>query len=322
MAVVRNSASFPSDKKVLLFDDMLKNDCALFLYDQGVDVCGSLLSFIENGLVNGELCLYAYDTTSSKLQLERTFGKEISSGKLRPFPLGKGYLLKEIEKLNGELRELVWKARSEGLPVRVVVDFGGLVTRHSLNDAIGCVKGIIAKRAETIYSKKLRRGQPFHLAAITSFNLDSLDEDAVRAMVGLHKQVVISTRDGVSTLALNFRTREGPEALGVEVASKEVLEEFVKRHLETVVLSMLRERPMCGYDVIKTIYQRYHTFLSQGTVYPLLYSLEGRGLLAMEKQEGERSKVYTLTDEGKRAANREVQEFVKAQRYLLESIRK
>jgi len=321
MAVVRNSASFPSDKKVLLFDDLLKNDCALFLYDQGVDVCGSLLSFIENGMANGELCLYAYDTTSSKLQLEQSFGKEISGGKLRSLPLGKGYLPKEIEKLNGEIRELFWNASSKEPQVRVVVDFGGLVTRHSLNDAIECVKGIIAKGGETYYSRKLRKGKPFSLTAITAFNLDSLDEDAVRALVGLHKQVVVSTRDGVSTLALNFRTRGVPEP-GVEVASKEVLEEFVKRHLETVVLSMLRERPMCGYDVIKTIYQRYHTFLSQGTVYPLLYSLEGRGLLAMAKQEGERSKVYTLTDEGKRAAEREVQEFVKAQRYLLESIRK
>jgi DNA-binding PadR family transcriptional regulator len=214
------------------------------------------------------------------------------------------------------------KASSEELRVRVVVDFGGLVTRHTLNDAIDCVKGIIAKWGETYYSRKLRKGKPFSLTAITAFNLDSLDEDAVRALVGLHKQVVVSTRNGVSTLALNFRTRKGPEVPGVEVASKEVLEEFVKRHLETVVLSMLRERPMCGYDVIKTIYQRYHTFLSQGTVYPLLYSLEGRGLLAVAKAEGGRSKVYTLTDEGKRAAEREVQEFVKAQRYLLESIRK
>ena len=99
-------------------------------------------------------------------------------------------------------------------------------------------------------------------------------------------------------------------------------EKFVSENLKDIVLSMLQEQPMCGYDLIKAIFQRHDVVVSQGRVYPLLYSLEGRGLLAMAKQEGERSKVYTLTDEGKRAAEREVQEFVKAQRYLLESIRK
>ncbi len=322
MAVVKNSASFPLDKKVLLFDDLLKNDCALFLYGQGVDVWGSFYSFIENGLANGELCLCAYDQTSSKPHPDRAFGKAITEGKLWQFALGRGYLPKEIEGLEGELRRLYVKVRSEGCPARVLVDFGGLVTRHSFDNALNLVRDITAKGKETYYSRQARKEQPFPLTAITAFNLESLDEDAIKALVGLHKNVVISSRDGTTTLALNFRARKPLEEPGIEVAPKEVLEEFVKRHLDTLVLSMLRERPMCGYDVIKTIYQRYHTFLSQGTVYPLLYSLEGQGFLAMAKAEGERSKVYTLTDEGKRAADRKIDEFVRAQRYLLESIRK
>ena len=322
MVAVRNSASFPLDKKVLLFDDLLKNGCALFLYGQGVDVWGSFRSFIENGLATGELCLCAYDQTSSKLQLDRAFGEAVANGKLRPFSLGGGYLPKEIKQLNDELGKLYTKARSEERAVRVLVDFGGLVTRHSFDEALDFVKGIVAKGKGTLYPRRARKRQPFSQTAITAFNFESLGEDEIRALIGFHENVVISSQDGTTTLALNFRTRRGFEEPGIEVAPKEVLEEFVKRHLDTIVLSMLRERPMCGYDVIKTIYQRYHTFLSQGTVYPLLYSLEGQGLLAMEKAEGERSKVYTLTDEGKQAADRKIDEFIRAQRYLLESIRK
>ena len=322
MAAVKDSASFPLDKKVLILDDLLKNDYALFLYGQGVDVWGSFHSFIENGLANGELCLYAYDQTSSKLQLDRAFGDAIAGGKLHPFPLGRGYLPKEIEQLDGEFQKLCVRVRSEECPMRVLADFGGLVTHHSFDKAKDFVRGVIMRKGETYYSRQARKRQPFQLTAITAFSLESLDEGEIKALIGLHKNVVISSRDGTTTLALNFRIRRPFEEPGIEVAPREVLEEFVKRHLETLVLSMLRERSMCGYDVIKTIYQRYHTFLSQGTVYPLLYSLEERGLLAMAKAEGGRSKVYTLTDEGRRAAEQKVDEFIWVQRYLLESIRK
>jgi len=81
-------------------------------------------------------------------------------------------------------------------------------------------------------------------------------------------------------------------------------------------MALLPRSPMCGYDIIPTIYQRYHTFLSQGTGYPLLYSLEGEGLLSMVKSRSPRSEVYALTEEGK------INDFTSAQKYLLESIRK
>ena len=146
--------------------------------------------------------------------------------------------------------------------------------------------------------------------------------DAVKELMKLHDSVVISARNEYTMSMLNFHGGEVPESPSVETLPRDALERFVKRHLETLVLSMLRENRMCGYDVIRTIYQRYHTFLSQGTVYPLLYSLESKGLLKVVQSDSPRSKVYALTEQGEEIAKARINDFISAQKYLLESILK
>jgi len=321
MATPRNSATLPLEKKVLMLNDFLIDDCSLLLYSQGVDIWRSFGSFIDNGLANGETCLYAYDESNNKLQLDIVFGGAIADGKLLKFPLGRGYLPKEIEELSEELKNLCARARSDKCPARVLVDFGGLVTRHSFEKAVRFMKTLISKKGEKFTSREKRK-QPLLRTAITAFNLESLDEEEIKALIGISRNVVVSSLDGTTTLALNFRVRRGQLEPGIELAPKKSLEHFVKRHLETIVLSMLSEHPMCGYDVIKTIYQRYYTSMSQGTVYSLLYTLESKGLVTVIKAESQRSKLYTLTEQGRALAESRIKDFVAAQRYLLESIQK
>jgi DNA-binding PadR family transcriptional regulator len=319
MLTPKNSATIPLDKKVLLVNELLVNECSLLLYSPGVDVWRSFGSFIDNGLASGETCLYAYDETGIRLQLETIFGEAITQGRLLRFPLGRGYLPKEIEELGEKLEALCAKSRSEKRPARVLVDFGGLVTRHSFDKAVGLLRSLISLKEETFTLPQEKKKHPVLRTAIMAFNLESLDEEQIRTLMGICKNVIISTIDGTTTLALNFRSRRQLEP-EVELAPKESLEHFVKRHLETIVLSLLSEHPMCGYDVIKTIYQRYYTSLSQGTVYSLLYSLEAKGLVTVMKAESQRSKIYVLTDQGRKLAESRIKDFVTAQRYLLESI--
>lgn len=54
--------------------------------------------------------------------------------------------------------------------------------------------------------------------------------------------------------------------------------------------------------------------------YPLLYSLEGKGLLSVLKSRSPRSKVYVLTEEGQAGGGKHDKRFISAQKYLLESI--
>lgn len=80
---------------------------------------------------------------------------------------------------------------------------------------------------------------------------------------------------------------------------REDKEQQVLENIREIVVSMLREQPMCGYDLIKAVYQRYDVVVSQGRVYPLLYSLEMRGVLRSELKGNTQTKVYSVTPKPK-----------------------
>ena len=100
------------------------------------------------------------------------------------------------------------------------------------------------------------------------------------------------------------------------------IEKIVKNNLDLIVLYMLKDTPMCGYDVIREIFERYNIFLSQGTVYPLLYSLKGDGILQVEYDMGNmRTKIYTVTERGMETVNERLTEFIEANEYIIDSIK-
>ncbi len=101
------------------------------------------------------------------------------------------------------------------------------------------------------------------------------------------------------------------------------IENIVKSHLEIIVLSLLYDRPMCGYDLIKEIFARYNVFLSQGTIYPLLYSMKEEGIVQSGFTKGDmRTKIYSSTQEKRRNIEEKISEFIKAEEYILSSIKK
>ncbi|MBI4348412.1 MAG: helix-turn-helix transcriptional regulator [Elusimicrobia bacterium] len=87
--------------------------------------------------------------------------------------------------------------------------------------------------------------------------------------------------------------------------------EFLKGCTETIVLSLLAQRKMYGYELVSEIQERSGGFLrlGEGTIYPLLYTLERKGLVkgAWEgsKEKGRRRKYYALTAKGEEAAQQD-----------------
>ena len=85
--------------------------------------------------------------------------------------------------------------------------------------------------------------------------------------------------------------------------------EFLKGCAETMVLSLLKERRMYGYEIVSEIQARSKGLfdLAQGTVYPLLYALERKGLVKgvweSPASSGRRRKYYILTPLGKQASS-------------------
>jgi DNA-binding PadR family transcriptional regulator len=69
--------------------------------------------------------------------------------------------------------------------------------------------------------------------------------------------------------------------------------------LKYVLLTLLRERPMHGYEMIKQLEEQASGFYtpSAGAIYPTLQLLEDRGWVTSETVDGK--KIYTITDTGR-----------------------
>jgi PadR family transcriptional regulator PadR len=102
-----------------------------------------------------------------------------------------------------------------------------------------------------------------------------------------------------------------------EDSCKKFVDRIVKINREIFILYSLFNRQMCGYDLIKEIFLKCNVFLSQGTVYPILYTLEEEGVLHAEYSKGDmRSKKYSLTPKGREIAQKDIKEFIKAMEQL------
>jgi DNA-binding PadR family transcriptional regulator len=75
---------------------------------------------------------------------------------------------------------------------------------------------------------------------------------------------------------------------------------FGPGEVRLALLSLLSERPMHGYELMRELESRSGGMYraSAGTIYPTLQQLEDEGLVTSESQEGKR--VYRLTDAGRR----------------------
>ena len=73
---------------------------------------------------------------------------------------------------------------------------------------------------------------------------------------------------------------------------------------ELLILQLLAERPMYGYELVKTIQTRSREVFTfgEGCIYPILHHLEQTGLLVSERREvsGRSRNYYQLTARGRR----------------------
>ncbi|HEX2948271.1 MAG TPA: PadR family transcriptional regulator [Armatimonadota bacterium] len=92
-------------------------------------------------------------------------------------------------------------------------------------------------------------------------------------------------------------------------------QDFVRGSVETIVLHLLRERTMYGYEIIKIVNERTNGAFAwkEGTLYPCLHRLEGAGVIASEWCDGETPgkprKYYRLTRKGEAFSSEKVAEW-------------
>lgn len=101
--------------------------------------------------------------------------------------------------------------------------------------------------------------------------------------------------------------------------------ELVRSSTDLVILSLLWDRPMYGYEILVTLADRGNGEFQfkQGTLYPLLYRLEREGWIRARWETpptGKKRKVYSLTAAGKkehRSRTKEWARFTKAVNSIL-----
>jgi len=90
--------------------------------------------------------------------------------------------------------------------------------------------------------------------------------------------------------------------------------ELVGSTVEMLVVKLLTERQMYGYEIIQVVNERTGGEFNwkEGTLYPVLHRLEGSGFLSTDWQTGEtgkKRKYYRLTTKGKAHAESKVTEW-------------
>ena len=80
-----------------------------------------------------------------------------------------------------------------------------------------------------------------------------------------------------------------------------------------LVLNLLSEKSLYGYELIKTLKQSSNDVfdMKEGTLYPILHKLENEELISSSNQEvsGRVRKVYHITEKGNRVLAKEKQEW-------------
>jgi PadR family transcriptional regulator PadR len=87
------------------------------------------------------------------------------------------------------------------------------------------------------------------------------------------------------------------------------------------VLKLLERREMYGYELIQALEQRTDGVLAMGqsTLYPMLYNLQAKGLIASRSEAsaaGRVRKYYRLTRKGKARLAKDAQQFERMTRAL------
>ena len=90
-------------------------------------------------------------------------------------------------------------------------------------------------------------------------------------------------------------------------------QDLIKGSVVPVVLKLLKERPMYGYEMVKVVKDRSGGRFEwkEGTLYPVLHRLEGKGLLKAKWELAptqKRRKYYHLTRKGYKALDEKIAE--------------
>lgn len=94
-----------------------------------------------------------------------------------------------------------------------------------------------------------------------------------------------------------------------------ISKELIKGSTTMLVLTLLKESNMYGYEMIKKLKEKSENVfeLKEGTLYPILHALEEKGLISSywDETTAKRRKYYAITEKGKKQLKDKKEEWKK-----------
>jgi DNA-binding PadR family transcriptional regulator len=92
------------------------------------------------------------------------------------------------------------------------------------------------------------------------------------------------------------------------MVNEEIYKEIKRSFLRYIVLKIIKEKPIHGYEIIKTVelLSKGQWTPSAGSIYPILESLESKGFI--QNEDTDRKKVYSITPAGMEALDHMTQD--------------
>jgi DNA-binding PadR family transcriptional regulator len=290
--------TFPVKSKVVVFKNIADGEKVLFLCDSKFDKQEALRALVRASLLENKGVFYSYAFPESAVELEKQDG-------LRIYEMG---IRRSVEKAENTLQDLsnaLGKFFREYRGGTAILDFDsspGYLLREEL---VSVLKSFFKSFPEA--------------TVITCFSIEAIDTEFLEQIFKLYSLVVVSA-DAEKTIASPVVVRGKAEIREIDVISTEVADSLVKKFLDLIILSILSEEPMHGYNIIKMIFRQCGVLVSQGMLYPLLHEMEEEGLVKQEAANRGRGKVYVITSKGREVARAKLREFSDTLHYLLSLI--
>lgn len=288
-------------KQVLILNDFYKGKDVLLFYSDKKSLTKLLRSLFDTATISTETpMIYGFPRSQDKLSwvenlesLEGFHARPVLDRKYKKiFPEDfKTYLKNVLALCSG------FKSESR---TKIVLDLQDTITDANIDDLIS-LKSDLEKSLDTRL-----------LNIVLAFNLGSLGNGLIERLLPLGRRLVIASENDYLILSA-LEPGESMQQPHMEMFSKKDMEDRVKKSIDFIVYSILQNNSFCGFDVIKNIIQHFNVFLSQGTVYPILYDLSEKGYLSAEIQPDNKTRVYTVTDEGKKYFDKKMKSYIDAQ---------
>ncbi len=178
--------------------------------------------------------------------------------------------------------------------LRIILDAGSILDREKLSSKI-------EERESYINELSKKRS----INCLCTYDVSKLNPDTIKQLAMYHNQLQLTTSD-LTLLSGNL--------IDKSKLSVDSIEKMVKDNLETIILALLQKRPMCGTEMIATLHLEFNVLLSPGTIYPLLHSLEEKGLVTSKKNG--KAKTYVSAEDAELRIRSLLDEHIQARKFL------